>query len=206
REGIHYYENAILIRGGGGSELRGTGFYSDESIRDLVFRDNIVKVEALDEQTVNAACISAHGHPSKQETSLPVYYRNNTLISNITHVRWADKYGKGQNHHVENTKFIRTGENPNYHTFTVEGTYWATNNVVLDCEFGPGTAYNDVLWVTTSPKSFYDVAWSLTLDAPAGAKVKITDAAGEVAFTGEVGQDGKVKAPLTQARISPPKG
>ncbi len=206
RADLEYFENAILIRGGGGSELRGTGFFSDETIRNLVFHDNIVKVESLDEQTINATAISAHGHYAKSETSLPVYYRNNTLISNICHIRWADKYGKGQNHHVVNTKLVRTGNHPEYHTFAVEGTYWAMNNVVLDCEFGPGTAYNDVVWTTTSPKSFYDVAWTLTLKGPAGAEVNITDARGEQAFVGTIGDDGELRIPLTQARISPPKG
>ncbi len=205
RADLEYSDNAILIRGGGGSELRGTGFYSDETIRNLVFHDNIVKVEALDNQTTNAAAISTHGHHAKGETSLPVYYRNNTLISNICNIRWADKYGKGQNHHVENTKLVRSGNHPEYHTFNVEGTYWATNNVVLDCEFGPGTRYNDVMWRTTSPKSFYEVAWTLSLTGPAGARVTIKDAQGNPVFSGVIGEDGAVKIPLTQARISPPK-
>ncbi len=205
RADLEYANNCILIRGGDGSELRGTGFFSDVSIKNLTFHDNIVKVEALDEKTLSAACISAHGQHTNADTALPVVYSNNTLISNICNIRWADKYGKGQNHQVKNTRLVKVGNNPNYHTFNVEGTYWAANNKVIDCEFGPGTRYNDVMWFTTSGKSFYDVCWTLKVNAPAGSSVVITDALGERVFEGPVGTDGVVAVPLVQARISPPE-
>jgi hypothetical protein len=157
----------------------------------------------LDQKTVSAACISAHGQSANADTALPVIYSNNTLISNICNIRWADKYGRGQNHQVRNTKLMKTGNNPNYHTFNVEGTYWAANNKVIDCEFGPGTRYNDVMWHWTSPKSFYDVCWTLKVEAPAGSKLVITNALGERVFDGLVEKDGAA-VPLVQARMSPP--
>lgn len=204
RSDLEYANNCILIRGGEGSELRGTGFFSDVSIKNLTFHDNIVKVEALDAETISAACISTHGQPANADTALPVVYSNNTLISNICNIRWGDKYGRGQNHQVKNTKLVKSGDNPNYHTFNVEGTYWATNNKVIDCEFGPGTRYNDVMWTWTSEKSFYDVMWTLKVNAPAGSKLVITDATGLRVFEGKTDQDGTVAVPLTQARMSPP--
>jgi hypothetical protein len=169
-----------------------------------MFENNIVKVEALDEQTTNAACVSAHGHSAKSDTSLPVIYRNNTLISNICNVRWSDKYGKGQNHQIINAKIVRTGSNPNYHTFNALSTYWAKNNIVRDCEFGPGTAYNDALWHWTSNASFYDVEWTLTISAPASSDVTIKDVTGQQVFAGKVDENGKLAIPLKQCRISPP--
>jgi len=206
RDDLEYWHNLIVLKGRQGCELRGTGFFSDETITNLVFHDNVVKVEALDEKTIIAECIAAHGHPAKADTALPVYYRDNTLISNICHVRFGDRYGRGSNHQLIGCRFVRTGRNPQYHTFVVDGLYWCRRNVVQDCQFGPGTAYNDVFWRRTSSTSFYDVKWTLELRAPAGAPVTIRDAGGHEEFSGRVGADGVLRAALTQCRIRPPKG
>ncbi|MFB3893727.1 MAG: fibronectin type III domain-containing protein [Phycisphaerae bacterium] len=205
RDNLEYWNNVIIIEGTGGSELRGTGFFSDETISNLLFRDNVLKVLSLDDKTVQAACISAHGLPSKSETAMPVYYRNNTLISNICNVRFGDKYGKGSNHRIVECRLIREGNDPRYHTFAFGGTYWCRHNVVQDCEFVGGASYNDVLWGQTGQKSFYDVKWTLNIKGPPGAAVSIKDASGQVEFAGTINHYGDLAAPLTQCRISPPK-
>jgi hypothetical protein len=204
RDDLLYHDNVIVIECTGGSQARGTEFFSDDTIKDLVCRDAVIKVLATDDKTDQVACVVTHGHPAKADTCLPVTYRDCTLISNLCNVRMGDYYGKGSNHHFERCKFVRAGSDPRYHTFIVDGQYWSRRHVMRDCEFGPGTAYNDVLWKLTSNKSFYSIAWTLTVKAEPGAKVTIKDKTGAVEFEGAVGADGSVSAPLTQCVIRPP--
>src|SRR5690606_29868072 len=98
------------------AELQGTRFFSDESIKGIEFRNNVVKVEVLDDKTQRAAAIVPQGHHKKIDSN-PVYYRNNRLISNMTIVQFGDSYGKGNNHIFEDNTFVKIGDNPDFRTF-----------------------------------------------------------------------------------------
>jgi len=198
RDNLLYHDNLIVIKCRGGSQARGTEFFSDASITNLLCRDTTIKVETEDNQTSQVACVVTHGHPQKADTALPVKYRGLTLISNLCHVRMGDYYGKGSNHHFVRCKLIRTGKDSRYHTFIVDGAYWSKRHVLLDCEFGTGASPDDVFWKRTSWKSFYSVKWTLTLKTAPGAKVVVKDKDGEVELEGKASPEGLVKAPLTQ--------
>ena len=206
RNKLRYSDNLVVIKCRGGSQARGTEFFSDVSITDLLCRDVTLKVEAEDEATSQVACVVTHGHPSTAETALPVTYLNATLVSNLCNVRFGDYYGKGSNHHFINCKFIRTGNDKRYHTFIVDGAYWSTRHVLLDCEFGPGTRYDDVFWKRTSRKSFYSIKWTLTLKSTPGADVTIKNKQNEVEFRGRSDKEGIIEAALTQCDIRMPEG
>jgi len=215
RSGLRYGDNVVIIRGRGKCEIRGTEFFSDATIKGLVCENTTIVAEAQDGAAKQIACIVAQGHFRKPD-SIPVVYRNCTLISNICNVRFGDSYGKGNNHHFVDCTFIKTGDRKDYHTFAFGGKYWNFGHIVRDCTFGPGTAYNDVWWKETGGKSWYKVQWTLTLKLPPGAKVKIRQKASalsdnpeepqepEVAFDGEVGPKGELAVPLTQCVLRPP--
>ncbi|KPJ55549.1 MAG: hypothetical protein AMS16_04070 [Planctomycetes bacterium DG_58] len=215
RDKLRYGDNVVIIRGRGKVEIRGTEFYSDATIRGLVCEDTTVVAEAQDETAKQIACVVCQGHYNKPD-SLPVVYRNCRLISNICNVRFGDSYGKGNNHHIVNCTFTRSGSRDDYHTFVFGGQYWNFGHVIRDCVFGPGTAYNDVWWKETGRRSWYKVQWTLTLKAPPGAKVTIRQAQAleaktpeepnepETAFDGTLGPNGEVEVPLTQCVIRPP--
>ena len=204
RDNLLYHDNLVVITNRGGSQARGTEFFSDDTITDLVCRDTTFKVEALDDKTSQIACVVTHGQPAKADTCLPVWYRDCTLISNLCNVRFSDYYGKGSNHHFVRCRIVRTGNDERYHTFIVDGAYWSKRHVLLDCVFEGGAAYNDVLWKITSAKSFYSVKWTLTVKTLPGAKVAITDKEGQVEFEGKADATGKVDVPLTQCVVRPP--
>lgn len=208
RKNLKYWNNVLVLKGVGGSELRGTGFFSDTSISDLVFHDNTVKAVSLDEKTRQVAAVSCHGHYKKADTCLPVYYRDNTLISNVCNVRFGDSYGKGSNHHFIGCKLVRVGDNPRYHTIAFGGAYWCKRNVLQDCEFEGGARYDDVFWQKTGKPSFYDVRWTLSLEVPQGAKIEVADSTGAAVDTTSAkrDEDGTVKIVLDQCRIVPPDG
>jgi len=143
----------------------------------------------------------AHGY--KEDSALPVRYRNCTLISNVCNVRFGDDYSRGSNHRIERCKLVKSGNNPKYHTFVFDGGYWTRNHVVLDCEFEGGARFDDVYWRRVSAKANYSVAWTLELKAAPGAKVVIKDKNGKEVFSGAADANGKASAPLTQCIIRP---
>jgi len=203
RNDLEYRDNLIVLRGRGGCELRGTGFFSDVSIKGLVFRDNIVKAISEDEQTTQVACVSAQGVQEKTEAN-PVIYQGNTLISNVCNIRLGDSYGKGFNHHFIGNTLVREGGRPDYHTVAVGGAYSTYGHRMLDNVLAKGVSLSDVFWQQTSSKSGYAVQWTLTLQGKAGTAVRILDAAGKAEFTGSIPEGGVLAVPLTQLAVHPP--
>lgn len=102
-------------------------------------------------------------------------------------------------------KIIKTGNNPNYHTFVFDGHSSVFNHVFLDCEFNDGAAYNDVYWSDTQSLSNYRIQWTLDVQTNPGASVTIKDKNGQIASNGVAGPDGHYLVPLTQSIIRPPE-
>jgi len=202
RNDLEYRHNLIVLRGGNGCELRGTGFFSDTSITDIVFHDNTVKVISEDEKTTQVACLSAQGHTEKTG-ALPVTYRNNTLISNVCHIRLGDSYGRGHNHTFIGNTLIREGQRADFHAVAIGGGFTTSGHRLIDCIIGEGISLADPFWQKTSSKSWYAVQWTLTVQAAAGAHVVIHDASGALEFDGVVPADGKLSIPLTQCVVHP---
>ena len=196
-----YYDNVIVIKSKDGRQARGVQFCSHSNVKNLICRDSVMKVEALDTKTENVASIVAHGYSGKDIQ--PLYYRNCTLVSNICNVRFGDDYSRGSNHHLENCRFLRTGNDPKYHTFVFDGGWWTGDHVVLDCRFEPGTRYDDVYWRQVSAESNYSVAWTLSIATDPGADVGITDKTGQEVFKGKADGAGKVSVALKQCVIRP---
>ena len=202
RNDLEYWHNLIVLRGGNGCELRGTGFYGDTSIKDLVFHDNTVKVISEDETTTQVSCLSAQGHTEKVD-ALPVVYRTNTLISNVCHIRLGDSYGKGHNHQFIGNTLIREGKRTDYHAVAIGGGFTTSGHRLIDTNIGDGISLIDPFWQKTSSKSWYSVQWTLTVQAVAGSHVVIHDATGAIECNGAVPADGNLRMPLTQCVVHP---
>ncbi len=203
RNNLKYTDNLIVIKGGQNCEIRGTGFFSDVSIEGLEFNNNTVKVIALDNKTKRAGCVSTHGHTKKPDSN-PVWYKNNTFISNICFIRFGDAYAKGHNHFFQNNKFIRVGKNPNFHSFQWGGSYWSYGHRLIDSEFVNAT-HNDVYINKTGTKSHYFIQWSLAIEAKPGYQIEIKNKNGEVTLNKTIDTSGKLTAILNQCRINPVK-
>jgi len=160
RNNLEYWNNTIVIRGEENSEIRGVEFFSDETISGLVFHNNYVKVESLDAHTGRVAAVDVQGH-FRKPASLPVTYVDNLFESNTILIRFGDDYGVGHNHHFIRPTFVKSGDNPEFHTFVFDGGHYSTGHVILDATFGPGTAYNDVYWKNTSSHGPWNSSRSL---------------------------------------------
>jgi hypothetical protein len=202
RNDLSYWDNTIVIRGSENCEIRGTEFYTDETIENLIFFDNHVRVEALDAATTRVACVDAQGYFQKVN-SKPCYYINNLFESNMYHVRFGDAYGKGLYHMFENCEFVRLGDRSDYHTFCFDGAYWNWGHVLTDCVFNTGTAPDDVYWKNCNSASWYAIAWTLDLTTAANADVEIKDKDDNVVFDGTADGDGLVSIGLEQYRVHP---
>ncbi|NOY96417.1 MAG: hypothetical protein GXO81_08570 [Chlorobi bacterium] len=203
RENLIYSDNLVIGHSRGGAEMRGTEFYSDYSIRGLFYRNGIIKIEVDDTITRKAACVDTQGAFNDRSKHLPLYYENCSLISNICNVRFGDDYGQGSNHQFINCKIIKTGNNPNYHTFVFDGHSSVFNHVFLDCKFIDGASYNDVYWNDTQSLSNYRIVWTLDVATNHGAKITIKDKNGKVTQTAVADADGKYSTPLVQSIIRP---
>ncbi len=203
RENLNYSDNVILGRCRGEVEMRGTEFYSDYSIKNLVCENSVIKILAQDDQVRKAACVDTQGAYNDRSTHLPLYYKNCELISNICNVRFGDEYGQGSNHQFIECKIIKMGSYSKYHTFEFDGHKSVFKHGLLDCEFIGGARYNDVYWASTLSKSNYSVLWTLTLNTSENAGVTVSDKNGNKIFEGDAGTDGTVSLPLIQSTIRP---
>jgi hypothetical protein len=194
-----YANNLVVVNTREGGGARGVQFSSHLQTKNLVCRDSIIKVASLDDKS-GGACVVTQGRTA--ENAAPLYYRNCTLMATGCNVKFGDGYSHGSNHHFENCKFVRIGQNPDYHTFAFSRG-WTDRHVILDGEFGEGTRYDDVVWGGVTAEAYYSVAWTLTLRTAPGAKVTIKDKSGETVFTGTADAAGTISAPLMHCDIRP---
>jgi len=192
--------NLVLINARDGSQARGTGFWSDPVVSNVRLTDSTIKVEAEDEETPRIGCVATQG--DKKEDNNPVVYADSELLSNLAPIRFGDGYGQGWNHHFKRCTLRRTGDDDRFHTFVFDGGYDSKDHVILDCEFGEGTSWDDVWWKETGTGSEYTVKWTLTLQTQPNADVEITDTTDETVFTGTADSDGNLDVPLTQGILS----
>ena len=194
-----YSNNLIVVSTRKGAGSRGAQFSSHLQTKNLICRDSTFKVTSLDGKS-GGSCIVTQGRVAAN--ALPVSYRNLTLIADVGHIKFGDGYSRGSNHRFENCKCVRSGNRADYHTFNFSRG-WTDRHVLLDCEFGEGTRYDDVIWNSRAGGAFYSVAWTLTVKTAPGAKVTIKNSKGEEVFSGKADATGKVSAPLTQCVIRP---
>jgi hypothetical protein len=203
-----YRDNVVVIRVREGSAGTGTWLCSDPFIKNLVFRNNTVKVLAMDQGPIatkypTVACITAQGDSQKQmEDRPPVIYKDNTFISNIGHVRLSDNYGVGSNHHFYNCRFVRVGDDPRYRMVRIG--FWnlrTVGHVFRDCQLEGGASFDSVAFEGEGERSF-TVQWTLTVKTEPGAKVTITDKTGKEVFSGNADGEGVASAPLSQYLVN----
>jgi RNA polymerase sigma factor (sigma-70 family) len=200
-----YHNNLIVINVREGSAGTGVWFYSDPCVKNLIFRNNIIKVMAMDQKPITTkyptvACVTAQGDFKKlNEDRPPVVYQDNTFISNMGHVQFGDNYGVGSNHQFYDCKFVKVGSDLRYRTFRWDArNHYASNkHVVRDPVFEGGAGLDSISFGNNGDRDL-TVQWTFTAKTAPGAKVSIRDKIGDEVFSGEADQRGLVSAPLSQ--------
>lgn len=206
-ENIEFYNNTVVVTGSGGSWLRGiitTPRAGPDSVKNVVIRDNVVKVIAEDAETDRAYALAACGPDASDPVSgdratNPIIWKNNTLISNTCHIRFGDKYSCGWRHHMYGTRFIRAGNDPRYRM--IGCGYWRSDSFghkLIDSVFeGEGVGYDSVVFDGTGRREF-SVGWTLTVKTTPGANMTITDKTGKQVFSGVADAQGAARAALVE--------
>jgi len=201
QENVEYLNNTIVSKGRGeGCMLRGLWLIPQGAMRNVVFRDNVVKVIAEDNAATGYA-IAALGADSNDPDEV-VTYEGNTVISNICNVQFGDNYGHGGRHVFRRNTFARVGDDPRYKTIRLGWRGWkyeTFGHVFADSEFEGGAGYDSVSFDGTRRGRYdFTVAWTLTVRTLPGAAVVIEDKDGAEVFSGTAGRDGAVRAVLSQ--------
>ena len=203
RDNLRYQDNVILGRARDASIMRGTMFFTDETITDTVFEGNYVHLTAEDDQTDEVTPIVGQGVTSSQGTHKPAYYLNNELVSNVANVRFGDSYGRGDRHIIADTVLERVGDHNSYHSIVFGGAWESEGHQLIDPEFKGGARYDDVWWQRTSTLSSFDVLWTVTLKGEPGDSVTISNVHGTEVFSGRLGSDGARRVTLKATTVRP---
>ena len=203
RKDLRYENNLMIGRGRSRGMIRGTEFYTDRTITNVVTQGGIFQVTAEDQNTLDIAPIVTQGSTKNRRQAQPMYYRKLLIRSNVANIRFGDSYGKGDNHRFEQCTFEKVGNHSNYHTFVFDGRYDSKQHVILDPIFKGGARHNDVWWRDTGAHSSYSIAWTLQTKGSASATVSIKDKHGKQVYSGKLDANGKLSVPLTMSHIHP---
>jgi hypothetical protein len=173
-------DNVIVITGGACNAdgectfARGLQWSSDPHVTNNVIRNNTIKVVMNDEVTVAAALVT-QGIIDRCDTSAPVLYEGNRLISNITTLRLGDSYGAGCNHVFIGNTLVREGKREDFRTFRYAYPAPVKDQFMYDTRLEGGAEMNSVSF--SNPEQELTVGWSLKVvvrddgGAAAGADV-----------------------------------
>ena len=155
-DNILYHDNTIIVKGRNGTDrIRGVQFFSDPYIKNLVFRNNIVKVMAQDAETDDAYCIVGQGLSERSEEQLPIYYNNNTFISNYGIFQLGDSYGSGGNHQFRDSKIIRIGNDDRFNVIKIGYWNWHSfNNLFIDSIFEGEVNFDKFIFKGSGKRNF----------------------------------------------------
>lgn len=203
RENLQYKKNVIFGRSRDGAELRGTEFFSDFSNKDIVFKENVVKILSMDTLPSKTSTINTQGAFNDRSRHLPIFYSNTVSMSNLCNIRFGDDYGQGSNHQFVNCRIVKLGDHPDYHTFKFDGGNSVFNHVLLDCQFEQGARMDDVYWERTGSLSNYSIKWTLAIQTVPLAEIVIRDNNGHIHFKGQADAQGHRATALPQFIIRP---
>lgn len=205
-DNIEYSGNTVVVSGKGGGKQRGLWVYPSKGTTNVFFNNNIIKATG-DSKTPGAVAICVNGEALPGIP--PVFYRNNTVISNFCNVRFGGGYGSSGNSRFVSNVFVREGNNQRYKT--VRNGYWiydSAGNVFLDSSFKGGAGFDKASFeggevgkgknAHCKGERDFTVQWYLTVKTAPGAKITIKDKTGKEVFSGEAGVDGKARAALSQ--------
>jgi hypothetical protein len=118
---------------------------ADEYSRNTVIRNNIVKVEGMEEGIVYDdfnycfACVDLQGSEVWRETP-EVLFADNRFITNMNYITIGTGYGMGKNASFYRNTFEKINHHAGYYIpFRLGFWYWSTaNNKLIDSLAGPG--------------------------------------------------------------------
>ncbi len=156
---------------------RAAGKISREITKNIVFRDNKVRLIAGEGGPKAAWAISAIGKTNRFDSE-PVLYKNNLIISNVCNVGFGETYGQGYNHRFVGNTFVREGNDERYRTINCgwgNANYTTFGHVFVDSKFEGGAGFDTTIFRGEGRRSF-GVGWTVKIKTSPGAEVVIVEA------------------------------
>jgi|GEM_PF-1918882 len=144
-----YEDNTVVLKAWKGCTLaRGIWTASGERNKGVIYRHNIVKVEALSDEinftdantTITCVDINGQDFADKDIQPTPLIFEDNTFIGNVNHITFGSGYGIGNCSRFYGTKFERINHT-DAHFAPVRLGYWnwtTKTNFMFDNIPGPG--------------------------------------------------------------------
>jgi hypothetical protein len=144
-ENLRYEDNLIVMKPWEGcNSARGLWFSTGPRSVNTVFKNNIIKVEALSDNLnqyehrfgMSITCVDTNGTHPPEDMAFPVtLLEDNTLISNVQFISFGSEYGSGRHNVIfKNTRLVKINHhNANYEPFTL--SYWnygSSENHMMD--------------------------------------------------------------------------
>ena len=202
---VHHHDNVIVVKGSGRDcWMRGLWLVPGEtSGPDLTFRDNRIKLIAQDAHATGYA-VSAGGVRGGRPA--PILLTGNTVITNLCHVQFGDNYSHGGRYVFRANTFRKVGSDGRYKTIRMGWRGWkygSSGHTFIATRFEGGAGYDSVSFDGGRVEPYdFTVAWELTVRAPPGARVVITDRGGAEVFRATVPPSGQVVASLAEYRMT----
>ncbi|MBC8876991.1 MAG: fibronectin type III domain-containing protein [Planctomycetes bacterium] len=201
QENIEYRDNTIVVKGrGDGCMMRGVWLAPMGQMRNVVVRDNVVKVIAQDQMAEGHAIAAVGADNANPDEKIALI--GNTIVSNLCHVRFGDNYGHGGKYSFVSNTFSKIGNDPRYRTIRLGWQGWkyeTFGHVFIDTKFEGGAGYDSVSF-DGAHRGRYDfsVGWQLEIKGDRGAKISVRDRDGIEVFSGQIPAEGRITIPLVQ--------
>jgi hypothetical protein len=174
----HTYENnTVLIHVRETAEAHAVRLSSTANTAGCTFRNNTLKIVQQDTGLASGhgvahpyrTLITTQGYHPGCATTPPVVYEDNTFMSNVAFIHFADGYFSGGSTHFRNNEFIRTGMRPQHYDIHV-GANWENvmtyRNRILDATVVGGVDFeNNLIDAFSSNNYEYSVGHSLHIIA-----------------------------------------
>lgn len=155
-ENIQYHDNVLVARAQPGGEASGIWHYSQATgQRDVVYRDNVVKVLRDEDRPSDKLEGAIRICGNRDDGHVPVLLENNRVISNFLNVRLGDRYGVGSNARFVANTFVREDDHEHFVTVQVgHHNHTSTGHVFERSRFENGAGFDRVRWVGSGERDF----------------------------------------------------
>jgi hypothetical protein len=201
QENVEYRDNTIVVKGrGDGCMMRGLWLVPKGEMRNVVVRDNVVKVIAEDRRAEGHAIAALGTGGSNPDEKITLI--GNTIVSNLCNVRFGDNYGHGGRYQFLSNVLAKVGNDLRYKTIRLGWDGWkyeTYGHVFIDTEFEGGAGYDSVSFDGAGQARYdFSAGWRLDVKTAGGAKISIADNNGVQVFSGQVPAEGTISVPLIQ--------
>ena len=204
-DNVSISDNMLIVYGRDGTDARAVWTESEEINRNVVFRDNLIKMVYTNTASDELGTLVLNGEApwtSPPDPNGIILFEGNRIESNFSHISFCEPYGTASYVHFKDNTFAKIGPARGDYSLIQLG-YWdrpSKGHLFVDSTFEGGCSYDDVQylnnyqWITRE----FTVGWTLTVETTADANVIVDDLLGTEVFNGQADANGICRVELNQ--------